>query len=285
MSIRGTDHQVPLEFVRLQPYVTPKIELSDQRLEKVDFRVLPAIFRFKPPAGFEVPRGDGRRLHRGLGQRPARRPWGGGRERAGPWRDLDGGVLLAVARGAPLVGPDYIRPDVPGADTAEGPGPRRPSTPKGEAQAFEQDRRSPPPGGTCSESEVDAFIEQAEAGSRTPQASQATLRQSEDLLRPGTECSSPRWVAASAPAGRRPTCGPWDRRFPIRCSTSSPCRPVSAIAGHLGRAAEAGRRSCGPRSTPSATTSWGPDSSCGQRGEHRHRPGWPTGRRLLRRRT
>jgi HlyD family secretion protein len=58
MSIRGTDTKVPLEFVRLQPYVTPKIELSDQRLEKVDLRVLPAIFRFKPPAGAEVYPGE-----------------------------------------------------------------------------------------------------------------------------------------------------------------------------------------------------------------------------------
>jgi len=49
MSIRGTTTTIPLEFVRLQPYVSPKIELSDQRLEKVDLRVLPAIFRFQPP--------------------------------------------------------------------------------------------------------------------------------------------------------------------------------------------------------------------------------------------
>ena len=35
-----------LEFVRVQPFVTPKIDLSDQRLEKVDLRVLPVIFRF-----------------------------------------------------------------------------------------------------------------------------------------------------------------------------------------------------------------------------------------------
>jgi len=46
MSIRGTDVKVPLEFVRVQPYVTPKIELSNQRQEKVDLRVLPVIFRF-----------------------------------------------------------------------------------------------------------------------------------------------------------------------------------------------------------------------------------------------
>ena len=58
MSIRGTATKVPLEFVRLQPYVTPKIELSDQRLERVDLRVLPAIFRFQPPPGVEVYPGE-----------------------------------------------------------------------------------------------------------------------------------------------------------------------------------------------------------------------------------
>jgi len=47
MSMRGTDTKVALEFVRVQPYVTPKIELSNQRQEKVDLRVLPVIFRFK----------------------------------------------------------------------------------------------------------------------------------------------------------------------------------------------------------------------------------------------
>jgi HlyD family secretion protein len=34
-----------LEFVRVQPYVSPKIELSDQRQERVDVRVLPVIFK------------------------------------------------------------------------------------------------------------------------------------------------------------------------------------------------------------------------------------------------
>jgi HlyD family secretion protein len=58
MSIRGTATTIPLEFVRLQPYVSPKIELSDQRLEKVDLRVLPAIFRFQPPPNVEVYPGE-----------------------------------------------------------------------------------------------------------------------------------------------------------------------------------------------------------------------------------
>jgi len=46
MFIRGTSISVPLEYVRVQPYVSPKIELSNQRLERVDVRVLPVIFRF-----------------------------------------------------------------------------------------------------------------------------------------------------------------------------------------------------------------------------------------------
>ena len=47
MFIRGTNISLPLEYVRVQPYVTPKIELSNQRTERVDVRVLPVIFRFK----------------------------------------------------------------------------------------------------------------------------------------------------------------------------------------------------------------------------------------------
>ncbi len=47
MSLTGSTVKVPLEFVRVQPFVSPKIELSDQRTEKVDLRVLPVIFRFQ----------------------------------------------------------------------------------------------------------------------------------------------------------------------------------------------------------------------------------------------
>ncbi len=47
MSIPGTDTKIPLEFVRVQPYVSPKIELSNERQEQVDLRVLPVIFRFE----------------------------------------------------------------------------------------------------------------------------------------------------------------------------------------------------------------------------------------------
>jgi HlyD family secretion protein len=54
MYIRGTDFQIPLEFVRVQPLVSPKIQLSNQRTERVDLRVLPIIFRFKKPANIPI---------------------------------------------------------------------------------------------------------------------------------------------------------------------------------------------------------------------------------------
>jgi HlyD family secretion protein len=49
MSIRGSNAKVTLDFVRVQPFVSPKIELSDQRLERVDVRVLPIIFKVEKP--------------------------------------------------------------------------------------------------------------------------------------------------------------------------------------------------------------------------------------------
>ena len=54
MSIRGTNISIPLEYVRVQPYVSPKIELSSQRTERVDVRVLPVLFRFEKPKDIEV---------------------------------------------------------------------------------------------------------------------------------------------------------------------------------------------------------------------------------------
>ena len=54
MTIRGTNISIPLEYVRVQPYVSPKIELSSQRTERVDVRVLPVIFRFERPKDIDV---------------------------------------------------------------------------------------------------------------------------------------------------------------------------------------------------------------------------------------
>ena len=49
MSIRGSNVRVSLDYVRVQPLVSPKIELSDQRQERVDVRVLPIIFKVEKP--------------------------------------------------------------------------------------------------------------------------------------------------------------------------------------------------------------------------------------------
>ncbi len=49
MSVRGSNVRVPLDFVRVQPLVSPKIELSDERQERVDVRVLPIIFTAEKP--------------------------------------------------------------------------------------------------------------------------------------------------------------------------------------------------------------------------------------------
>ena len=54
MYIRGTDVHLPLTFARIQPYVSPKIELSNQRQERVDVRVLPVLFRFENPKNLNL---------------------------------------------------------------------------------------------------------------------------------------------------------------------------------------------------------------------------------------
>jgi HlyD family secretion protein len=51
MFIHGTNITVPLKFVRIRPNVSPKIELSSQRTERVDVRVLPVIFSFEKQKG------------------------------------------------------------------------------------------------------------------------------------------------------------------------------------------------------------------------------------------
>ncbi|MFZ0880126.1 MAG: biotin/lipoyl-binding protein, partial [Candidatus Acidiferrales bacterium] len=58
MSIRGSNLKVPLQYVRVQPYVSPKIELSDERQERVDVRVLPIIFSFEKPKDLNLYPGE-----------------------------------------------------------------------------------------------------------------------------------------------------------------------------------------------------------------------------------
>lgn len=54
LSVRGTNIRIPLQYVRIQPYVSPKIQLSSQRTERVDLRVLPVIFRLKKPTDVQL---------------------------------------------------------------------------------------------------------------------------------------------------------------------------------------------------------------------------------------
>jgi HlyD family secretion protein len=58
MQIRGSNIKLPLTFVGTQPYVSPKIELSDERQERVDVRVLPIIFRFNKPQNVNLYPGE-----------------------------------------------------------------------------------------------------------------------------------------------------------------------------------------------------------------------------------
>jgi len=54
MFIHGSNISLPLKFVRIQPNVSPKIELSSQRTERVDVRVLPVIFSFEQQKGISI---------------------------------------------------------------------------------------------------------------------------------------------------------------------------------------------------------------------------------------
>jgi HlyD family secretion protein len=54
LAVRGSDLRIPLQFVRVQPLVSPKIELTDEKLEQVDVRVLPILFRFTKPSNVNL---------------------------------------------------------------------------------------------------------------------------------------------------------------------------------------------------------------------------------------
>jgi HlyD family secretion protein len=58
MSIRGSTAKLSLDYVRMQPIVSPKIELSNQRTERVDVRVLPLIFRIENPENVNLYPGE-----------------------------------------------------------------------------------------------------------------------------------------------------------------------------------------------------------------------------------
>lgn len=55
MYIRGLNNKsIPLEFVNIQPFTIPNIQLSDERNQRVDVRVLPIIFKFVKPNDVNV---------------------------------------------------------------------------------------------------------------------------------------------------------------------------------------------------------------------------------------
>lgn len=71
MSIRGTEVSIPLKFERMQPYVSPKIQLSNQRTERVDVRVLPLVFSLQRPKGLHLYPGQLVDVY--IGEKPAAR--------------------------------------------------------------------------------------------------------------------------------------------------------------------------------------------------------------------
>jgi HlyD family secretion protein len=54
LQLRGSDIRIPLQYVGIQPFVSPKIQLTNERLERVDVRVLPVLFRFAKPTNVNV---------------------------------------------------------------------------------------------------------------------------------------------------------------------------------------------------------------------------------------
>ena len=54
MFIHGSTTPIALKFIRLQPNVVPKIQLSNERTERVDLRVLPVIFNFDVPPAMAI---------------------------------------------------------------------------------------------------------------------------------------------------------------------------------------------------------------------------------------
>jgi HlyD family secretion protein len=54
MFIRGTNTIVQLTFDRVPPYVSPKIERSDEWLERLAVPIRPVVFRFDRPPNLAV---------------------------------------------------------------------------------------------------------------------------------------------------------------------------------------------------------------------------------------
>ena len=171
--------RVPLTFVRIQPYVSPKIELSDERQERVDLRVLPVIFRFENPKNLNLYPGQLVDVY--VGCEVARRS----RQRCvAACASCSGCVLAGCA-----VGPNFVRPRTAQVDAlcARRADPVETVAAHGDRAALRVRRHSRPrTGGSCSSPRKLDAVDRGSAG-RQPgsEAAQASLRQSEHKLRSG----------------------------------------------------------------------------------------------------
>jgi NodT family efflux transporter outer membrane factor (OMF) lipoprotein len=126
------------------------------------------------------------------------------------------GLVAAALLGACAVGPDFVRPAAPDADryTRETPLPAT-VTAEGVAQHFAPGAALPADWWRLFKSPaLDAAVQQALAHSPTLQAAQATLRQSQDLLRAGDGVFYPQ-IDAGLGAGRA-------RSAPIQQGSQAP---------------------------------------------------------------
>ncbi|MGB8294207.1 MAG: RND transporter, partial [Polyangia bacterium] len=94
-------------------------------------------------------------------------------------------MAIALGLAGCALGPDYVRPDPPKTSSyTASPIPKATSVADGQAQRFEDGKRIDADWWRLFKNpKVDAFIAQSMAENATLQAAQATLRQSQDILR------------------------------------------------------------------------------------------------------
>ena len=249
MFIRGTDTHLPLTFTRIQPYVSPKIELSDARQERVDLRVLPLIFRFENPKNSQLYPGP-------IGGRVCRREAGQPVVRLSPrWR-LIFWPPRRLRRGSEF-SPPGERPPLTQYSSGD------PAT-TAAARRYRADASS---GSDVCRRLVDAvpISEPLDARDRggarnNPglDAAEASLRASQDTLRSGYGIFFPS-IGADAGADARALSPPpiSDRAPPAACSICSRSARPSATPSISSAASGAWSRNCrlrsmcrGPRSRP-----------------------------------
>jgi NodT family efflux transporter outer membrane factor (OMF) lipoprotein len=134
-----------------------------------------------------------------------------------------GAGLIAVMLGACAVGPDFVRPSAPAADRyTRQPLPAATMAADGQAQSFIGGTAVVPDWWNLFKSApLDALVRQAVAGSPTLQASEASLRQSQDNLRAGYGIFYPQ-AAANLDARRQ-------RSAPLQQGSAAPATIFNLI--------------------------------------------------------